>query len=191
MARMSNTCLAAFLLCLTLLGPAWGQDSGEGAESVKEADGETGANEDQVVDDGAGEKRTHKSGFRRKARFGGPNSPEGLIEEDDVVKQPVFRFREFDESLHPWFDWKAGVSERHGLQLSGHYASLYQGLSDSLTEEDEGWSGLFRLNTRWALVGRGGEGRTRVRSSANFGGEQGARGRSLTLFSSRCAIVAI
>jgi len=102
-------------------------------------------------------KRTHKAGYGRKPAFGSPNSPQALREEDDRIKRPVFRVGEYDDKLHRWFDWKGRVNERHGLQLSGHYVTLYQLLSDSLTEEDNAWSGLLRLTAEWDLVGRGTE----------------------------------
>jgi len=99
-------------------------------------------------------ERTHKSGFDQKAVFGGPNSPEGAIEEDDRIKAPAFRWGGFDGLISPWFEWKKGVNERHGLQLTGHYVALYQGLSESLGEEDKAASAVFRLTASWAVVGR-------------------------------------
>ena len=98
---------------------------------------------------------SHKAGYRPRAGFGGPNSAEGQLEEDDRVTTPAFRFGLFDRVMEPWFDWKRGVNERTGFQLSGHYVALYQGLSDSLTDEDYAASGLLRLTTKWTLLGKG------------------------------------
>lgn len=100
------------------------------------------------------QEKARKAGYERKAAFGGPNSPEGLLEEDDQVKEPAFRFPAFDRAMQRWFDWKRRANEEHGLQLGGHYVSLYQSLSDSLGEQDDAWSGLFRLNVKWAFAGR-------------------------------------
>jgi porin len=97
---------------------------------------------------------THKAGFKRRGAFAGPNTPQGQLEEDDRVKKPAMRMGGFDGALSPWFHWKRRINEQHGLQLGGQYVSLYQGLSDSLDEEDDAASGLFRVNLRWVLAGR-------------------------------------
>ncbi|MCP3957816.1 MAG: carbohydrate porin [bacterium] len=133
--------LTAFLLAL----PAAAQEGAGDEEPAQEA-----AAEEQKP----AEEKTHKSGYKRKSAFGGPNSPEGQLEEDDQVKEPALRFPAFDRTMGRWFDWKRRVNEEHGFQMSGHYVSLYQGLSDSLGEEDDAASGLFRLNAKWAFAGR-------------------------------------
>lgn len=96
----------------------------------------------------------YKSGYSEKPVFGGPNSPQGQLEEDDRVKEPAFRFPAVDDAFQPWRDWKRGLNEKHGLQLSGHYSTLFQGLSDSITGEDYASSGVLRLVGSWTLVGR-------------------------------------
>ena len=98
---------------------------------------------------------THKSGYGQRATFGGPNSAEVQIEEDDRVKDPAFRFGAFDRVMEPWFAWKKGLNEKTGLQLSGHYVSLAQHLSSTLTDEDNAWSGLVRATFKWGVVGEG------------------------------------
>lgn len=133
------------LSTIFLLGaPTWPAT----AQESEEAETEVAAAE-------AAPKKTHKSGYRQKPVFGGPNSTEGQLEEDDQVKKPAFRFPLFDRRMEPWFEWKEKVNEAHGFQISGQYVSLYQGLGDSLGEEDEAASGLFRLNGKWTVVGRG------------------------------------
>ncbi|MDJ0835477.1 MAG: carbohydrate porin [Acidobacteriota bacterium] len=100
-------------------------------------------------------KKQHKAGYTDKPNFGGPNTPEAQIQEDDEVKQPTFRFPGVDRSLEPWYAWKKRLDERHGLQLGGQYVSLYQGLGDWEAEEDEASSGLARVNGKWTVLGRG------------------------------------
>lgn len=97
----------------------------------------------------------YKSGYGQKPVFGGPNSAEGQLEEDDRVKKPAFRLGLFDKAMEPWFGWKGRLKERTGLKLSGHYVTLYQGVSSSLTDENKAWSGLFRLTTKWDVLGKG------------------------------------
>ena len=96
----------------------------------------------------------YKSGYSGKPIFGGPNSPQGQLEEDDRVKDPAFRFPAVDDAFQPWRNWKRGLNEKHGLQLSGHYSTLFQGLSDSITGEDYASSGVFRVVGSWTLTGR-------------------------------------
>ncbi len=112
------------------------------------------AEQEAASEEQAGEEKRHKAGYKKKARFGGPNSPEGQLEEDDQVKEPALRFPGFDRVMGRWFDWKRRVNEEHGFQVGGHYVSLYQSLSDSLGEEDDAWSGLFRANLRWGFAER-------------------------------------
>ncbi len=134
---------------LWLVQPLPAQETEEAEEPTQERAG--GARDAGEESEG---QPTHRVGFKRKPAFGGPNSPEGQLEEDDRVKQPLLRWGEFDGALGPWFDWKRRVNEEYGLQLTGHYVSLFQSLSDSIGEEDNAASGLFRLTTRWVLAGR-------------------------------------
>jgi porin len=135
-------------------GPSDAQDDQIG--EVRENQETTEENQEHAAEAQASEAEpTHKSDYDRKPAFGGPNSPEGQLEEDDRVKKPALRMGGFDGALGPWFEWKRKANESYGLQISGHYVSLYQSLSDSLGEEDDAWSGLFRLTTKWALTGRG------------------------------------
>jgi porin len=97
----------------------------------------------------------YKTGYSRKPVFGGPNSPEGQLEEDDRVKEPAFRFPAVYDSFQSWRDWKKRMNEDHGFQISGHYSTLYQSLSDSVTDEDRATGGVFRAIAKWTLLGRG------------------------------------
>lgn len=87
--------------------------------------------------------------------WGGPNSVEGQLEELGWTTEPAFRFPVIYDAFEPWRDWKQNLSTNNGIDLNGHYTSLYQSLSDSLTDEDEASGGVLRLVGRWTLVGRG------------------------------------
>ena len=97
----------------------------------------------------------YKIGYSTRPAFGGPNSPEGQLEEDDRIKEPAFRFPRVYGFFEPWRDWKRRLNEEHGFQLTGHYSTLYQGASDSLSGEDQASSGFFRTTAKWTLTGRG------------------------------------
>lgn len=97
----------------------------------------------------------YKSGYSTKSSFGGPNSPEALMEEDDRIKEPAFRFEGIYDAFNPWRKWKRRQNKEHGFKISGHYATLYQGANKSLTGEDKASGGVFRTNAIWTLLGRG------------------------------------
>lgn len=57
----------------------------------------------------------------------------------------------------PWniSAFRNDLIDRHELAMSADYATLYQNASDSLTGNDSGMGGVFRLYGRWTLTGRG------------------------------------
>lgn len=87
--------------------------------------------------------------------FGGPNSPEGQLEEFDRTRTPALRFPAIDEAMQPVTDWRKDLNEKHGIQLSTAVSTLSQKLSDSLSDEDSASSVLFRSTVKWTLFGRG------------------------------------
>jgi len=96
-----------------------------------------------------------KSGYTSEPGFGGPNSVNAQLAEDDIFKFPSFRFPEIDESMKPWFDWKKALNEKHGLRLGTDYSTLYQRASDVVTGDKYAMSGALRFFGNWTLVGRG------------------------------------
>lgn len=92
----------------------------------------------------------HKAGYDKKPDFGGPDSPQGQLEEDDRIKSSAFRFPVFDEMFVGWSQYKKELDQRIGLRFGGHYSMMYQNNGD-----DSGWAGNLRLNAQWTLVGRG------------------------------------
>ena len=75
-----------------------------------------------------------KPGFNTSAGFGGPNSVAGQLEEDDEVKTPALRFPAIDQTLSPWFEWKKRIQQDYGLQFGLDYNMLYQGTTDTPTD---------------------------------------------------------
>ena len=97
----------------------------------------------------------YKSGVGKRVSvgLGGPNSVPFDLEENDRKKKPAFELPAFDRIFEPWFNWKGRLGEK-GFSLGVDYAALYQGASDSLTDEDKAASGIFRVFTSWVLVNR-------------------------------------
>ena len=99
----------------------------------------------------------YKSGVGKRESSGllGPTSVEFDLEENDRKKKPAFEFPGFDRFFKPWFDWKGRLSEK-GFALGVDYVTLYQGASESLTNEADAASATFRIFTNWALLNRDG-----------------------------------
>lgn len=102
------------------------------------------------------EKPAHKSGYESDPGFSGPAATGAQLEEDDIVKKPVFRFPAFDRAFKPWFDKKRQLKEEHGLAIGFDYRSLYQSASDvPAGVDDSASSGIFRMLGKWELLNRG------------------------------------
>ncbi len=98
---------------------------------------------------------SHKSGFSNRPAFGGPNSPAGQMEETDRIKEPVFRFPWLSDRTQRWRGWKKDLHEEQGLQLSGHYTTLFQSISNKAPSQtdDMASSGVLRATAIWTLLG--------------------------------------
>ena len=83
--------------------------------------------------------------------LGGPSSVDSELQEDARDKDSVFEG--IDRALKPWFEFKEKVNQDIGLQFGLDYSILYQGLTDSLGE-DEAAGGVFRVFGNWTLLGR-------------------------------------
>ncbi len=84
------------------------------------------------------------------ADFGSPDSVGNLIADDAKSIPALVQERLLD----PWFEWKGGLQERHGLSFGADYSALYLG-SDNSLGEDNASGGMVRFFGSWDLVGRG------------------------------------
>jgi len=82
----------------------------------------------------------------RAPQWGGPNAVGNLLRDDVAVDRPSL----FDN----YFDWKAELTEKHGLSFSIDYSAVYLGASES-PGDDRASSGMVRFFGSWDLVGRG------------------------------------
>ena len=126
---MKRSCLS-FLLALLVSGAAYASDSNP-------------------------DNKRFKSNYNNEEGFAAPGSTVRLLEEDDLEKASVFRFPEFDETLKPWFEQKKKLNDEQGLQLSLAYTMTYQKASASLTDEDQGATGILRASGKWEALNRG------------------------------------
>lgn len=88
------------------------------------------------------------------ARFGGPTSVPSQLELESQDKVAPFRFEGFTDAMQPYFDWKDGLAQDHGLLLGGDYNFQYQAASKS-QGEDNAAGGIIRLYGSWDLTRNG------------------------------------
>ncbi len=100
-------------------------------------------------------KKDYQSNFEAGAGFAGPGSTVRQLSEDDEKKEPLLGFPAIDEALKPWFETKKRLNEESGLQLGFAYTVMTQKASDSLTDEDQGTTGIFRVSGKWEAYNRG------------------------------------
>jgi porin len=79
-------------------------------------------------------------------RWGGPDAVENQLREDAEVDRPTLFER--------WFEWKDGLTERHGFSFGVDYSAVGLG-SDSSPGDDRSAGGMIRFYGTWGLVGRG------------------------------------
>ena len=53
--------------------------------------------------------------------YGSPNAVENTLVDDARLTGSVFG----DRLVQPWFDWKAGLQERHGIGIGADYSSVF------------------------------------------------------------------
>jgi porin len=90
---------------------------------------------------------------RNNLGFGGPNTVENELQEDQVSRKKRSLLSGVDNALQPWFDWKQQVNEDIGLNFGLDYNTVYQKYSRSLNFDEAG-GGIFRFFADWTLVGR-------------------------------------
>ena len=78
--------------------------------------------------------------------FGGPDAVGNLLRDDASVDRPTVFER--------WFDWKDGLTEKHGFSFSVDYSAAFLGANES-PGDDRASGGMVRFFGSWDLVGHG------------------------------------
>ena len=78
--------------------------------------------------------------------FGGPDAVGNLLRNDAAVDRPTLFER--------WFEWKDGLTEKHGFSFSLDYSAVGLGANES-PGDDRASGGMVRFFGSWDLVGRG------------------------------------
>ena len=92
-----------------------------------------------------------ESGTRTAPQFGGPDQVDNQIAEDEASVSRVVEER----LLEPWFQWKKGIQEEHGLSFGVDYTTALLTADDSPAgAEDSATGGMVRFFGSWELAGR-------------------------------------
>lgn len=119
---------------LSLLAPAYAEEL-EAAEAL------------------AGELEASQSGYDQMKSLGGPDGVSSQLIESDRSRKSIFEWGDWAQS---WFAWKADVKKNNGLALGFFASILGQKASDTVSDEDDAFGGIYRFNGNWTLINNGG-----------------------------------
>jgi porin len=93
------------------------------------------------------------SGYQNQDVIGGPEAIGAELQVDNQVRQSYFRIPV--RVMKPWFDWKAGVVDRTGVQFGVNYTSYFLWASDGIeeTSQTSAASGIFDIPVSWSPWG--------------------------------------
>ncbi len=78
--------------------------------------------------------------------FSGPASVPSQLDQDDILKDPVYRFPGIDAAFEGWTATKKRYNEEQDFQFGFDYNMLSQGISETLGDEDSGALGILRAS---------------------------------------------
>jgi porin len=93
----------------------------------------------------------------RRSPAGGVGGPKEMARELEVDNTPRERaYRIPIRVMDGWYDWKADLTERTGLQFNINYNAAYTQASATIEEGAPDWaaSGVLELSAGWTLFGR-------------------------------------
>ena len=97
----------------------------------------------------------YQSGYGDTPGFGGPASVSEELRESNETRKSMYQFDSLQRTFGPWFDWKRQLNEDHGFTLGVNAYWLYQAASGSMTDEDDAFGGIYRIQGSWTTFGRG------------------------------------
>ena len=97
----------------------------------------------------AQDARTSSSG----AGLGGPKEMSRELEVDNSPRERAYRLP--IRLTEGWYAWKAGVTERTGIQFNVNYNAAYTTASAAIEDGDPTWaaSGFLEMSAGWTLLG--------------------------------------
>ena len=95
----------------------------------------------------------HQIGYRTADKgFSAPTSVQAQLDEDDILKDPIFRFPQIDEAFASWNATKKRLNEEKDIQFGIDYNTMSQGISDTAGDEDAGALGILRVYGIFGLI---------------------------------------
>jgi porin len=95
----------------------------------------------------------HQIGYRTADKgFSAPTSVQAQLDEDDILKDPIFRFPQIDEAFASWNATKKRLNEEKDIQFGIDYNTMSQGISDTAGDEDSGALGILRVYGIFGLL---------------------------------------
>ncbi|OIQ38399.1 MAG: hypothetical protein BM563_06165 [Bacteroidetes bacterium MedPE-SWsnd-G1] len=93
------------------------------------------------------------SGYKSGIYLANPTNKSVEMELDDR-KAPYYRMDV--KVTNPWFEWKKGVNEKTGLQISVNYSSIFMGATSKISSVNQQSTagGVFDAIFNWNLVNR-------------------------------------
>jgi porin len=96
----------------------------------------------------------YQSGYGDAPGFGGPSSVSEELRESNETRSSIYQFDSLQRTFGPWFDWKQQLNQEHGFTLGVNAYWLYQASSGSMTDADNAFGGIYRLQGSWTAFGR-------------------------------------
>jgi porin len=118
-----------------------------------------------------------QSGYGGEKTFGGASGVSRELEKTDENRDSVFQPEALQRTFEPYFAWKKGLHENHGLKIGLNMLLLYQYASEEVGEEEESDTsgGIYRFQGSWTAFksGANGSGKVewRLESRSNIGGD--------------------
>jgi porin len=91
------------------------------------------------------------SGSDQNRSFGGPEGVSQTLKADEA-RVSIFPMPRWAK---PYFDWKKRIKDDYGLSFGLSAYWLYQKASDSLSDNDDAFGGIYRFQGSWVAFARG------------------------------------
>jgi len=115
-----------------------------------------------------------QSGYTDLGKFGGPEDVEAKLQENDKERESTSDFDNLQRGLKPYFDWKRGINDEHGVAVGSSVYLLYQKANSDIGGDDDALGYVFRQQGNWTFSGRGtnspGRLQWRFETRSNIGG---------------------
>jgi hypothetical protein len=100
---------------------------------------------------------TTKSGYATTPTLEGPDGVTTQLEQDDATVGGLLSPDGTLKVFEPWYNFKRGLNQKYGLQLSFSLQALYQSADETLTGVSDASATRSQIQGAWTLLNRGGK----------------------------------